>query len=138
VPIDGSEYSQKALKIAASIASKYGSEIKILHIVPTNDFEFQDASEITVDIVAELNKYGNDILNEAKKSPELENIVFSTQLLKGNPAKEICNVAKNDNMDLIVLASRGLGKIAKFIHGSVSTKVLQLAECPVLSVRQKY
>jgi nucleotide-binding universal stress UspA family protein len=53
----------------------------------------------------------------------------------GDPAEEIMNVASNRTADLIVMGAKGLGTIDRILLGSVSTRVVQYASCPVLVVR---
>jgi nucleotide-binding universal stress UspA family protein len=56
-------------------------------------------------------------------------------LAHGDPAKTILSIADEDNIDLIVIASRGHGEIQALLLGSVSNKVAHMAHCPVLLVR---
>jgi nucleotide-binding universal stress UspA family protein len=53
----------------------------------------------------------------------------------GNPAEEIMKAASQQQADLIVMGAKGLGAIARFLIGSVSTRVVQHANCSVLVVR---
>ena len=53
----------------------------------------------------------------------------------GNPAEEIMKVASKQHADLIVMGNKGLGAIDRILLGSVSTRVVQYANCPVLVVR---
>jgi len=53
----------------------------------------------------------------------------------GRPAEEIMKVASKHHADLIVMGAQGLGAIARFLLGSVSTRVVQHANCAVLVVR---
>ena len=53
----------------------------------------------------------------------------------GNPAEEIMKVASKHHADLIVMGAKGLAAIDRFLLGSVSTRVVQQANCPVLVVR---
>jgi len=53
----------------------------------------------------------------------------------GKPAEEIMKVASKQHADLIVIGAKGLGAIARFLLGSVSTRVVQHANCSVLVVR---
>jgi nucleotide-binding universal stress UspA family protein len=53
----------------------------------------------------------------------------------GKPAEEIMKVASKQHTDLIVMGAKGLGAIARFLLGSVSTRVVQHANCSVLVVR---
>ena len=53
----------------------------------------------------------------------------------GKPAEEIMKVASKHQADLIVMGAKGLGAIDRFLLWSVSTRVVQLANCAVLVVR---
>ena len=53
----------------------------------------------------------------------------------GKPAEEIMKVAAKQHADLIVIGAKGLGAIDRFLLGSVSTPVVQHANCSVLVVR---
>lgn len=58
-----------------------------------------------------------------------------TELLEGDPASAIIEVAKTRGSDIIVMGSRGLGRLAGLLLGSTSQKVVAHAPCPVLIVR---
>ena len=58
-----------------------------------------------------------------------------TDLLEGSPAETILDVANTRKSDLIVIGSRGLGRLTGVLLGSQSQKVVQHAPCPVLIVR---
>jgi len=53
----------------------------------------------------------------------------------GKPAEEIMKLASKQHADLIVMGAKGLGAVARFLLGSVSTRVVQQANCSVLVVR---
>jgi nucleotide-binding universal stress UspA family protein len=53
----------------------------------------------------------------------------------GDPAEEIMNMAAKQHTDMIVMGAKGLGTIDRILLGSVSTRVVQYANCPVLVVR---
>jgi nucleotide-binding universal stress UspA family protein len=58
-----------------------------------------------------------------------------TEMIEGNPAETILEVARSRNSDLIIMGARGLGKLTGLPLGGTSQKVLSLAPCPVLIVR---
>lgn len=60
---------------------------------------------------------------------------IQTETLEGNPAEVILEMAKAQNSNVIVMGSRGLGKLAGLLLGSTSQKVVSHAPCPVLIVR---
>ena len=57
-----------------------------------------------------------------------------TIVVEGNPAVEICRVASERGIDLIVLGSHGRGVISRAILGSTADKVMRTAHCPVMIV----
>lgn len=144
VPIDGSEHSQKALEYALELAEKYLAEIKLLtvaeHVVlvepiflAASIYDAQNQCEMEKNI----EKVHKNILDEAlrKSIHDYPNLKIEKQLLKGRPADEIVKVAETENFDMIIMGSRGLGKIKDFFLGSVSNTVADKAKCPVLIVK---
>jgi nucleotide-binding universal stress UspA family protein len=67
---------------------------------------------------------------QAKGAPRI-----STRSLTGDPAEKIIALAKDLHPDLVAIGSRGHGRLAGLLLGSVAQKVLAHAACPVLVVR---
>jgi nucleotide-binding universal stress UspA family protein len=63
--------------------------------------------------------------------PELDGIVVTRVLLRGDPAREIVKTARDHNVDLIMMSTHGLGAFYRFLVGSVTAKVLHESHCPV-------
>jgi nucleotide-binding universal stress UspA family protein len=61
-----------------------------------------------------------------------------TELLEGDPATRILELARERDVDLIVVGSRGLGTIASTLLGSVSSRVVHRADRPVLVAARRY
>ncbi|KAL1545589.1 universal stress protein in QAH/OAS sulfhydrylase 3'region-like [Salvia divinorum] len=60
---------------------------------------------------------------------------INTSIIEGDPKEMICGVAEQMKVDLIVIGSRGFGKIKRALMGSVSNYVIHHAKCPVLVVK---
>jgi len=73
-------------------------------------------------------------LENAKSALISEGISTDIIHLKGDPAHEILNFAKNNEQQLIIIGSRGLSGMKEMMLGSVCHKVSQLSSCPVLIV----
>ena len=133
VAVDGSEYSNAAVKKAGEIAKKFGSKVTLLTVIkPLSVFHEQVA------VVEDLQKdEATHILRKAKEILIDLDVEAKKLSRKGEPAHEIVEIARTDNVDLIVVGSRGLSGIKKFLLGSVSKKVLEHAHCSVLVVREK-
>jgi nucleotide-binding universal stress UspA family protein len=62
---------------------------------------------------------------------ELDGIAVTRVLLRGDPAHEIVKMARDRNVDLIMMSTHGYGSFYRFLLGSVTAKVLHEIQCPV-------
>jgi nucleotide-binding universal stress UspA family protein len=120
VGVDGSDYSTWALMEAISIAKKFSGHIKVITVYDRGDEE-----------------KANKVQLKAKQLLDEENI-DSTQkaILGSNPPRALVDTAENEEVDLIVVDSRGLGSAASFIMGRVSKQIVSKAKCDVLVVKK--
>ncbi len=82
-----------------------------------------------------MEKQGRDLINKAVEHAKSQGVNAEGLLEVGTDAAEtIINVANNLNVDLIVVGSRGLKGLTRFLLGSVSEKVVRYANRPVLVV----
>ncbi|RJS83529.1 universal stress protein [Candidatus Bathyarchaeota archaeon] len=120
VGIDGSEHSKRALIEAVNIARKFSGSVKVITVYKKG-----------------MDEKAKEILEEAGQSLKKEKINHSLlSILGSNPSRALVNIAKNENFDLIVVGSRGLGSAASFLLGSVSKSVVSQAPCDVLVVKK--
>ncbi|MBJ8192959.1 universal stress protein, partial [Bacillus cereus] len=84
------------------------------------------------EILNEMEKASLEQLQQAKSKLESAGINPETLHLKGDPAHEILDYARDSKQQLIIIGSRGLSGIKEMMLGSVSHKVSQLSSCPVL------
>jgi len=90
---------------------------------------------IMVSIIDDMVKAGNEILSKAKAKAASMGVNAETILARGNAADKILENAEKLNVDLIVVGSRGLRGLARFLLGSVSEKVARHSNKPVLIVK---
>ena len=134
VPIVFADLSLYILPQAAWLARRLQAEIILLHVVeplnyPAGIFEAGDkisAQDLTSRVVHRAQCDLDQTL-----LPELDGVAVTRLLLHGEPAVEIANTAFNENVDLIMLATRGFGAFHRFLVGSVTAKVLHESDCPV-------
>ena len=82
------------------------------------------------------NVYGEDMLKQAREMAEKQGVKkVKTLLEKGDVAKVVLDVAKKQDVDLIIVGRRGHSAIAEFFLGSVAQKILQYADRTVLTVQ---
>src|SRR5262249_60944821 len=77
----------------------------------------------------------SDLVDEARARLAPRGFDMETDGVIGSPKDEILRIARERNADLVVLGARGLGRIKRFLLGSVSLAVARHATCPVLVVK---
>ncbi|HSB06750.1 MAG TPA: universal stress protein [Thermodesulfobacteriota bacterium] len=137
-PTDFSEPSYEALKTAGELAYHFGSELCIIHVVSPVPPMPTGVEPTAFDVIL----YEEELMASSKRSLEevinqLETKEVKARLitLRGDAAGEIVRIADEENMDLIVIATRGRTGSDRLIFGSVAEKVGRLAPCPVLLIR---
>ncbi|EHB50188.1 MULTISPECIES: universal stress protein [Paenibacillus] len=134
---DGSKAANKALGRAVELTQ--ANPDATLHVVHAYDFPRFFVGEGLAPIPASLNKDVYDIAvqttEEIKERIEHSGVNGQVNMIQGAPAEVILEYAKQNDIDLIVIGSRGLGGIREFVLGSVSHNVVQHATIPVLVVK---
>jgi nucleotide-binding universal stress UspA family protein len=143
VGVDGSAPSLRAVQFAADLASKYDAELILMTIVPRLSPELEPEAEqyARVENIAlpearlALTAAGN-VLGHARTEAVAKGATrVSAEPCFGDPAREIITAARDRGADLIVVGSRGHGRLVGLLIGSVAQKVVSLAHCPVVVVR---
>lgn len=137
VPVDGSENSLRALREGIKLARISGqAKLAILTVVPPVDPTFEYGSWLTREQVEEAEKKAAEkILDQAEKVVQEEGYQADRVVLVGDAGQEIADYAAKEGYDLIVMGSRGMSPLKGIFLGSVSTKVIALAPCPVVIVK---
>src|SRR3712207_1175309 len=130
---DGSEEAHLAATTAAELASTTGSELHVVHVgelQPT----FLAQTELEP---AELEREARELLDEQLRRVEAAGgTVEEAHLRLGRADEEIVELAQSIDAGMIVMGSRGHGRIRRALMGSVSDSVVRHAHCPVTIVRQ--
>ena len=146
VPLDGSEYSKRALDEAIEMSQKLNSEVKLLTAVTASSANPTKivlsgavrGKGVTKSIDAYVQKAlgeANEFMQEYAAYCQNKGVKASYKVVAENPAKAILDYAKRNKNDLIIMGSQGLRGIKKIrVLGSVSRHVLENASCPVLVV----
>lgn len=140
VTTDFSEHSVSAFEFAAYEAKMNQSKVTLLSVV--QDWDVPDFAvayipnpELIANYREELRKGAENKLQQIAKEKFHGQDVTCKVLLSGAPvAQEICDYAKENGCNLIMISSHGRGAIGDLIVGSVVQKVLRLAQCPVMVI----
>ncbi len=132
VGTDGSDNAQRAVEVAADLASRLGGEVVLVH---------------TFEPLAHLDRLGPDggfSEVEAQVTETLENewaapvrdrdVGLRTRVAHGSPAEVLLDLADEEDADLIAVGARGIGRLQMLTMGSTSSKVVQASTRPVLVV----
>lgn len=134
VPLDGSEYSERALNYAVEFSIKFNAEVIITYVysLPAEAIGLSSGNQ---NIENNLMMYGDDILKKAYNKLKFGGVDARTMLLKGETAKAITDTAEDEKCNLIIMGSRGLNNLKSIIMGSVSKYVVSHSVCPVMLVK---
>ncbi len=137
VPIDFSEHSKNALKYAIPYAVQFNARLDLLYVVePTiypADFSFGQVGFPNIE--DELRKRGTEELNALVRNEVKGRVPAEATVRTGKPFYEINEYARENNIDLIIIATHGHSGVEHILFGSTVEKVVRKAPCPVLVVR---
>jgi len=136
VPTDASEYSRRALITALEMAKLYKAEVELLHVTftPQAYWGYTVSYGITVS-QEELDRNAELVLEAATAGIDTSGVPLKKRIDSGHPVSIILDEIQKENIDLVIMGSHGYGPITGSVLGSVSQRVLQRAECPVMIVR---
>jgi nucleotide-binding universal stress UspA family protein len=128
VCIDGSVHSIKSLEYAMRLAENMNSRITLLNVQEPRIYDY--APKTARDL-------GEQILSKALDAAQGGQAQVDKKVEFGIPSDKIVQIAEKGNHDLIILGSRGLGTVKRFLLGSVSDDVSHKAKCSVVIVPAK-
>lgn len=123
IPLDGSERAERALPVAALLARASGGSIALLRIA-TGALDAARARAA-------------DYLAQIAASPELAGISVHAHVRSGAPAQRILEVAREQQVDLIILGSHGETGLKRWVLGSVAQHVTRQSSAPVLVLHER-
>ncbi len=142
VPYDGSEYSQKALKISINMARAFGSSVYLVNVVdvttvsPPGQIRSKETRKSLEQIKNSIKASAETHLQKIQKDYNNSGIIMKGLVLEGDVSSKLLKFIQDNNIDLVIIGSKGLSGISKIkTLGSVSRKVSELAKCPVMIIR---
>ena len=144
VAIDGSSHSLKAVDYASAIATCCKAGVIILTVVKVHMVKELSAETRTYAKLEQIPGVGLNALKmiagelvadmeKRSRDKGVDDVV--TKVREGPIARTIIECARQDDVDMIVIGSRGFGNIEATLRGGVSHRVELLAKCPVLTVK---
>ena len=139
VAVDGSSHTAKVAKAVIQHVSAYKAppELHLAYVhlpIPTMGGLIKPVGH------EELQRYyreeGEDALRGAKKLFDRAELACTVHIMVGPIAESLTSEAKMLKCDLIIMGTHGMGAVSGMLLGSVATKTVHLARCPVLLVRE--
>jgi len=122
---DFSDQSERALEYAVSLATEYGAELTLLHVL--------EGVAGSADIQNEIAKAMESL--EKRISPETRGKCKTKTVVRiGKPYQQIIELALESRTDLVIMGVRGRNALDIAVFGSTTYRVVQLGPCPVLVV----
>ena len=131
---DGSKLADKALKKAVELAVSFNASLTVLSVIPElylTELSDMDRQRI-VEALTEETKIAMEKIRISLTGKAIETKTITRQ---GPPPEKILETAQKMKVDLLVVGSHGRHGARKFLLGSVSSKVVDYATCPVLVVK---
>ena len=133
---DFSEPSQRALTVALALTHRYGSELLVVHAIPS-----APKGPVPLDpLPRELDRdqiEAEEYMRKFAQTAKTSGITYHTAIERGRVWDVISAEIVRDETDLLILGTHGRSVLKKLALGSVAEEVLRLADCPVLTVGPK-
>jgi len=135
VAFDASSEAQLALAHAVAMAQVYRAKVALVAVVPPPPLLSWQAPGGMLGIhEAEQEELEKALREAADGVPD--DLSVTTQLLDGDPARELLRLAREGDFDVIVMGSRGRGRVTAALLGSVSNRVMHDAGVPVIVIHR--
>jgi nucleotide-binding universal stress UspA family protein len=142
VAIDGSKASSHAAEHAINLAQRYKASLIILHVLHLNTLRQISSSFVTaptfgLEEAQELKATAKKWTENINKKAKTKGLVSKTKIIEEATSivGSIVEFAEDEEIDLIVVGTRGKTGFSKLLLGSVAQGVLAYAHCPVLAVK---
>jgi nucleotide-binding universal stress UspA family protein len=141
VPVDFSEFSDKAVEYAIFLAEKYCAELILLHSVVLFQEDFDEKEQLTAyeEIIKKKEKEIRKQLEYRCSNAEERGISIHSLLIRGfSEADSIIDYISDKDFDLVVMGTHGRTGLKKIILGSVAERVVRLSPIPVITLHKEF
>lgn len=135
VAVDGSEYSMNAAEYAISITRQFGSELIALHVITS---DVSTVASAFLPQMEEIKKNAQEYFDKIRSKGEEASgdIQLRTELISSpSVVGGIIDFAEKENIDLIVVGTKGRSGLKRLLLGSVASGIVNYAHCPVMIVK---
>lgn len=134
LPLDGSPLAERVLEPAIEMVRVLAVELFLIHAVEKGSFYGFGHNE---DYIEEERVNAQTYLAELRDRAIPQEVIVQTQVAVGSAADVIVDYAENEEIDLIIVSSRGDSGFDNWMFGSVAEKIMEGAPCAILVIRQE-
>ena len=137
VPTDGSEQATNAVKTGLDLAIELGATIHVLYVVEEFEGRIVLITAEQEQKSQQYHEHGEDIVSEVAKAAEEIGIERVTAVADGVVHDEIRRYIEENDIDFIVMGSRGLTNVEKAVLGSTTDRIIRTIDKPVTVVHEE-
>jgi nucleotide-binding universal stress UspA family protein len=134
VPTDGSEGAEAAIDPAVDIARAYGARVHALSVIDTMAMGVDGPSGAILGALEESAQSAVDRVEERASRASVSAVETATR--HGNPYRGIRSYVQDNDVDLVVMGTRGRSGVERYLLGSVAEKTVRTSPVPVMTVRR--
>lgn len=135
VPLDGSKFAEKALPYAVELGQKFDAELLLVWVLHPLVVMYDIGATAYQEITTMEKETAVEYIAAQKAALEAQGVRVQAQVMEGPVAETLIDAACGTDVNLIVMTTHGRSGISRWMYGSVATKVLQHAPCPIFLVK---
>lgn len=135
VAVDGSEAANHAVVMAARLASQTEAELLVANVRVPLVYPVETFWVPSPELEKAQREASEAILTKAIALAQESGVAAVAVRLEGSPAESLAAEAEKQAVDLVVVGSRGRGKVARVLLGSVADRLVHICQRPVLVTR---
>lgn len=133
LPTDGSDASQSAIEYAVSTAARHSATLHTLHVIDAGPDSTEDTTGgLSAD---ELNQEAKSYVESVTEQADDAGVAVEASIESGVAHRSIIEYVDANDIDLVVMGTRGRSGIHRFLLGSVAEKVIRTVDAPVMTIR---
>jgi nucleotide-binding universal stress UspA family protein len=137
IPTDGSEQAANAVEEGIRLANELGATVHALHVVDEFEAKIVPITGAQEEKREEYMEHGERIVDEVAEVASEAGVECVTAVETGVGHRTIVNYVDENDIDMVVIGSRGLGSVEEMILGSTADKVVRLVDKPVTVVYKR-
>ncbi|MHC5933684.1 universal stress protein [Nostoc sp.] len=135
VALDGSEIAERVIETLDDFALSKDAKVILCHVFPTPESEMELPADRPQPESPTFSYF--HIEKQLQSYQEKLSVTSELEMVTGDPAEEIIRLANIYKTDLIIIGSRGLIGMKRIVQGSVSSQVVEEANCSVLVIKPR-